>query len=80
MTKLEEKLLELGYKEICKGLYRKDRIYFALEKNHIIDWWVDIGKVRTKNDIKMIVDNNEYYFCFVETMQKDLEVLKQCQD
>ena len=80
MSRLEEKLIELRYKEVCKNLYRKDRIYFALHKNHMLDWWLDVGKVRTKYDIKYIVDNTEYYFELIKIMWKDLEVLKQCQD
>lgn len=84
MTKLEEKLIELGYEEQPKYnskqiiiLYLKDMfyglaIYYNSVTNKIVDNLVlTNGKcVRTQKDI-------DYLQQAFNTMQKDLEVLKQ---
>lgn len=84
MTKLEEKLIELGYDEQPKYnskqiiiLYLKDMfyglaIYYNLVTNKIVDNVVlTNGKcVRTQQDI-------DYLQLAFNLMQKDLEILKQ---
>ena len=85
MTKLEQKLIELGYEKQQKYnskqiiiLYLKDMfygltIYYNLVTNKIVDNLVlTNGKcVRTQQDI----DSLQLAF---NEMQKDLEILKEC--
>ena len=76
MTKLEQKLVELGYELLAKHLYKKE--YFYGGTIEII--------IYSNNDycIKIDIDNfesniNEIIKCMNE-MQKDLEILKECEE
>ena len=81
MTKLEEKLIELGYIRTIKSyynqykkVYKKKVIIIEIHfhrNNEIVGYIGDC--ISTQQDI----DNLQQAF---NTMQKDLEVLKQCQD
>lgn len=81
MTKLEEKLIELGYKRYRNGFHFKDlfsnkgnvvSIKIIIENNKIKDYsvytWGD-SEIRTQQDI----DYKQQAF---NELQKDLEVLK----
>lgn len=71
MTKLEEKLIELGYIEIKQGHYFNGLVNFVLtyDKTKLIDGWVKSCPMRHKIDLDI---NTQAY----KQLQKDLEVLE----
>ena len=77
MTKLEQKLIELGYKEYKNELL-EEHYWYKREGDVLIIWedndlFVDGSwKVLKQNDI----DNLQQAF---NQMQKDLEILKECE-
>ena len=83
MTKLEKKLIELGYEKYHKYAYKKDfglkfSIWIVLKANNlnILNNWVSVGAfypIRTQQDI----DDLQQAF---NVMQKDLEVLKEYEE
>ena len=77
MTKLEQKLVELGYKEYKNELLEEHYWYKQIGKVLIIwednDLFVDgFWRIHKQNDI----DNLQQAF---NQMQKDLEILKECE-
>ena len=77
MTKLEEKLFDLGYNQYSSRLYTKDlnmgTIYAHLgikDKNTVFLELSDINFVTSKEDIKAIKKD-------LKAMYKDLEILKE---
>ena len=83
MTKLEEKLIELGYEKNIG--YRKE---FWSEDNYIGVFIVIVGKEKI-NDYRVMVaspfsfskqEHIDLLQLAYNTMQKDLEDLKKCQD
>lgn len=79
MTKLEEKLVELGYENVYANVYLKrlNSIYsisFEVYSNvYFYNTYREIKTFKTQQDI----DNLQLAF---NVMQKDLEELKLCQD
>ena len=74
MTKLEEKLLELGYKNRKRGKYTKKIRYYNLviiiAFEEIVDFYVDINiTIDKQQDIDIIQQA-------FNQLQKDLEELK----
>ena len=78
MTKLEEKLIELGYKECSweKGKWESNTYAITLFTNKEItkveDYYVWSNQIRFQTSIDFIQAS-------FDKMQKDLEVLKKCQ-
>jgi hypothetical protein len=80
MTKLEEKLIQLGYEKEYRRRnkyvkrFRLCELIIRLHKEEITDFYIDIN----------ITINNQYQIDVIQQaynqLQKDLEVLKQCQD
>ena len=80
MTKLEEKLIELGYEKNIFGYYQKQNIQILIDNNKIFEkgCYVEVIKeVRNRNDIQFLKDNIEKYDKQLKIMRKDLEELKQ---
>ena len=82
MTKLEEKLIELGYEKNIFGYYQKQDIQILIDKNKnkIFErnCCVEVVKeVRNRNDIQFLRDNIEKYDKQLKIMRKDLEILKE---
>ena len=80
MTKLEEKLKELGYTPDLFGFYTKKDINILIHENKIYKdhCYVIVGQknIRNKNDIQELKDSIDYYHEQLMIMQKDLEELK----
>ena len=79
MTKLEEKLVELGYKlrEGFKCTYTKDIGYCILKiyyDGEVLDGFADINYQYLYTIQKKHIDKAE------KTLQKDLEILKECEE
>ena len=72
MTKLEEKLIELGYLEIKQGHYFNGLVNFVLtyDKTKLIDGWVKPCTMRFECELKYNIEA-------FNQLQKDLEVLKE---
>lgn len=72
MTKLEEKLVELGYLEIERGHYFNGLVNFTLtyDKTKLIDGWVKPCTMRYDFDLEMNIQA-------FNQLQKDLEVLRE---
>ena len=80
MTKLEEKLIELGYEFYCPNYYAKlycdQTIYIELRyKQYIQDYYVEAHYWNFK--FKKQIDNLQQAF---NELQKDLEILKECEE
>ena len=75
MTKLEQKLLELGYEEfaLCWRKEITERVFMIIEKDYKQNWIMVTKRIKSQQDI----DNLQQAF---NQLQQDLEVLKQCQD
>ena len=78
MTKLEKKLIELGYEQDSKYMYSKnlDRCYILITiyGNLVVNYGLSSTDFFRDND-----DINNLQQAF-DIMQKDLEELKKCQD
>ena len=84
MSRLEQKLVELGYKKYSPFIWKKDDIHITLISNktlHIEYCYVDCNKwIQNRNDIQAILKEIvEHYNNQLKIMQKDLEELKLCQ-
>ena len=83
MTKLEEKLIQLGYKRCNVNYYRKERIALMIyedeNKTIKIKAHIKIKEqiIKNRNDIQKLHDSIECYDNQLKIMQKDLEVLKE---
>ena len=79
MTKLEQKLLELGYEECLweKGKWESKTWNISIFTNEQVTkieyYYVWANQIRTQNTI-------DYIQVSFDEMQRDLEELKQCQD
>lgn len=80
MTKLEEKLIELGYKtyndpsdhkHICRYFNGRKRIVINCARNKINKAHVDTYCIRTQNDMFKLQK-------LFNSLQKDLEILSLC--
>ena len=86
MTKLEEKLKELGYNKIGAIIYRKGiiRLCVSAVKNKVYKslchLFVDNTVISNRNDIQKLKDNIDYYHEQLMIMYKDIEELEKCQD
>ena len=85
MAKLEQKLIELGYKyDRATEWYCKDRIRITIYKNKIIEksCCISIKQqiIKNRNDIQELKDSIEDYDNQLKIMQKDLEVLNNVKD
>ena len=80
MTKLEEKLIELGYTYDGYVYWQKDKIclYMTPIKTIKKEWCFVSVKfiIQNRNDIQKLKDSIDYYHEQLMTMYKDLEVLK----
>ena len=79
MSRLEQKLIELGYEKNIFGYYQKQNIQILVDKNKIFkkECYVEVAKeVRNRNDIQFIKDNIGNYDEQLKIMKKDLEELK----
>lgn len=80
MTKLEQKLIELGYELNGEynyyNVYRKrissNDLFVEVYHNLSLDYCIDVGYVYSQQDI------NDLQQAF-NVMQKDLEILKECE-
>ena len=82
MSRLEDKLKELGYEyNKVVDVYSKDRIRIYIHNNRILknDCHIAIKNViiQNRNDIQELKDSIDYYNEQLMTMYKDLEVLKE---
>lgn len=83
MTKLEQKLIELGYKEIeCINCFGKKHsrfisIFIELnkDKSKVNDYDVEYTTYRFKKQDQ--IDNLQQAF---NELQRDLEILKECEE
>lgn len=79
MTKLEEKLIELGYELDMFGFYSKQDIKILAIGNKIFNnnCHIEVIKeIKNRNDIINLVDSINDYSRQLLIMQKDLEILK----
>lgn len=79
MSRLEEKLIELGYEFYCPNYYMKlycdQRIFIELRYNqNIQDYYVEAHYWNFK--LKKQIDNLQLAF---NELQKDLEILNKCE-
>ena len=85
MTKLEEKLIELGYVKYQEpNRYIKKNMNIVLvvsSKGRILNSYLRVCTlIYNRNDIQALKDSIEDYDIQLKIMRFDLEVLKQCQD
>lgn len=76
MTKLEQKLAELGYELLTKRLYKKEYLNYGTIEIHIYsnnDYCIKIDIDNFEGNINVIIK------CMNE-MQKDLKILKECEE
>jgi vacuolar-type H+-ATPase subunit C/Vma6 len=79
MTKLEQKLIELGYVETLweKGKWNSKNLNIVIFTNEEVTkieyYYVWANQIRTQNTI-------DYIQVSFDKMQKDLEILKECED
>ena len=76
MTKLDDKLQELGYELMTKRLYKKEYLNYGTIEIHIYsnkDYCIKIDIDNFESNINVIIK------CMNE-MQKDLEILKECEE
>ena len=80
MTKLEEKLIELGYEKTIYYFYSKQNIIIYIIENKILKEnccvVLERRKLKNRNDIQKLKDSIDYYHEQLMTMYKDLEVLE----
>ena len=83
MSKLEQKLKDLGYKK-SSVFWKKNDIYIYLFSNKTLFkeyCYVNFNKwIQSRNDIQALKDSIEYYDEQLKIMDKDLKELKKCQD
>lgn len=83
MTKLEEKLKELGYYKDIFNYYTKRDICIFIYENKIYESKccviIQSKCIRSRNDIQALKDSIEDYDEQLRIMWKDLEELKLCQ-
>ena len=85
MTKLEEKLIELGYEKTNYCFYfKKDiRIYVTWKADQILKdkccVVIERRKIKNRNDIQKLHDSISNYHTQLMIMYKDIEELEQCQ-
>lgn len=86
MTKLEEKLIELGYKKHIYYFYSKQniRVYINNKRNKILKEnccvLLERIEIKNRNDIQKLHDDIEYYHEQLMMMYDDLKELELCQD
>ena len=76
MTKLEEKLIELGYNQVYRDCYKKKCfrfIFITLELDNDRIWCKSVSDLDNFFTKQQDIDNLQQAF---NEMQKDLEVLK----
>lgn len=75
------KLSELGYEHYQKNMYVKNDIVLKFEASKIIDNFISVGTfIRNIGDLQELDKRIFSYFDLLETMQKDLEELKNVEE
>ena len=80
MTKLEEKLIELGYNNVYFNCYKKKYlrfIFITIELKNDKIWFYSVADLNNCFITQQDIDNLQQAF---DVMQKDLEELKLCQN
>lgn len=86
MSRLEEKLIQLGYKRCNVNYYKKERITLMIyedeNKTIKIKAHIKIKEqiIKNRNDIQKLHDSIECYDNQLKIMQKDLEELRNVED
>lgn len=83
MTKLEEKLFDLGYRYVDYYCYNKGDIYIYITDDNKNIYrprcYISIKqrRIQDKSDMQRLKNSIEYYDNQLKTMENDLEILKE---
>lgn len=86
MTKLEEKLFNLGYRYVDYYCYNKGDIYiYITDDNKNIyrpHCYISIKqrRIQDESDMQRLKNSIEYYDNQLKIMENDLEILKECEE
>ena len=85
MTKLEEKLFNLGYRYVDYYCYNKGDIYIYITDDNKNIYrprcYISIKqrRIQDESDMQRLKNSIEYYDNQLKIMENDLEILKECE-